>query len=184
MCIRKGFIRKEESFRFHAHFALFCLRKCHLTKSAELTVDFIRYLLVSEILAENVPGFNCHLDLHNFTPLPPLHILISRLGLHFCISLVYLRRWTYYMGTIIFSGAPFPQGTGHHHVCGHGRTLTHMLQPFYSSFVFPQEALVTSCDFLSSILRLLSVRKTTSIKKQVSPELPNNHNCPISLLFQ
>lgn len=149
-----------------------------------MAVDFITYLLISEILAENVAAFNCHLDLHNFAPLPPLHILIRRLGLHFCISLVYLRRWTYYMGTIIFSGAPFPQGTGHHHVCGHDRKLTHMLQPFYASFVFPREALVTSHDFLSSILRILSVRKTISIKKQVSPELPNNHNCPFSLLFQ
>lgn len=148
-----------------------------------MSVDFITYLLISEILAENVAAFNCHPDLHNFAPLPPLHILISRLGLHFCISLAYLRRWTYYMETTTFSGALFPQGTGHHHVCGQDRRLTHMLQPLYASFVLPQEALETSHDFLSSILRILSGRKTIRIKKQVSPELPNNTTVPFLCCF-
>lgn len=69
-------------------------------------------------------------------------------------------------------------------MCGHGRKLTQILHPFYFPFVFPQEASVSSHEFLSAILRLSSVRKNASIKDQVSPELAIYHKCPIFLLFQ
>lgn len=79
-----------QSFRFHTDVALCSLTK--LRKPAKMADDFITGLLISELLVEDVPSFNCLLYLHNFVSLLSSHILTSSFGQHLRISLAFLTK--------------------------------------------------------------------------------------------